>query len=44
MELILEWYGDNEFFVPTSTPNVMDRRVRCVVNNASGEISRFNVF
>ncbi|ATM05099.1 MULTISPECIES: hypothetical protein [Raoultella] len=42
---ILEWYGDNEFFVPTSTPNVMDlRRVRCVVNNASGEISEFNVF
>ena len=42
---ILEWYGDNEFFVPTSTPNVMDlRRVRCVVNDSSGEINEFNIF
>ena len=44
-DTILEWYGDNEFFVPTSTPHEMDlHSVRCVVNNDSGEISEFHIF
>nr|DAI75496.1 MAG TPA: outer membrane protein assembly factor [Caudoviricetes sp.] len=42
---ILEWYGDNEFFVPASTSHEMDlHSVRCVVNNDSGEISEFHIF
>ena len=44
-ETTLVWWGDNELFVPTSTPNVMDlRRVRCVVNNDSGRLASFIYF